>query len=466
MSEFAVTITCKLNEVLGDNRTTTIVLDTVYDNNINESSTMTLHPIVTGDQVADHIYNNPDSMTIRGTFSLNGSKGIVVNDAGINLLDMEEIFEKIKRNGIRCNIVKIHLSNSNEEKYSRFKQRNNMVLTNISWTEGINHLDFSFTFTQAMVVDIKTYDVISSDAFLPPINEPSPSNFTDVLLDWTEVDAIVYHQLDLHNLLSVDFKNAISSLGIGAATGAVASILAITALTAIGVATGPVGWIFLGAVLIGAVVASAITLLESAKYKVKQFEWYEDDKKNQAEVERFNNFVGQIHKNLELLNTNFQLFQISANEPQECLLSIDNNNYNFIFSWDNVQQCYSLNVKNLNEGNEPSVGNIPNITSTFTSIEQINSDNALFRAAESGSRIYLMQVINDEFTVIPEFENLTEETLNLFSKDKLEEYNEYIKAKAKADKNNLLNYYILVSRGKPEDLSNQIKDVIIKALTY
>ena len=57
MSEFAITISCLLNDTDTDTDTdlTTFVLDTVNDNTIDLSSQMSVHPMVNGDQVADHI---------------------------------------------------------------------------------------------------------------------------------------------------------------------------------------------------------------------------------------------------------------------------------------------------------------------------------------------------------------------------------------------------------------------------
>ena len=79
MSDFAITITCRLNEE--DTQLTTLILDTVKDNSINLSSTVTTHPMVNGDIVADHMYNNPSNENISGTFSLNGSKSNIISDS-------------------------------------------------------------------------------------------------------------------------------------------------------------------------------------------------------------------------------------------------------------------------------------------------------------------------------------------------------------------------------------------------
>ena len=54
----------------------TILLDSIEDVQVDESSQLTTHPIVTGDMVADHMIKEPCSMTISGELSINGSDNI------------------------------------------------------------------------------------------------------------------------------------------------------------------------------------------------------------------------------------------------------------------------------------------------------------------------------------------------------------------------------------------------------
>ena len=178
MSDYAVVISCFLNKE--DKERTSFILDTVDDTSIDSSSSITMHPVVSGDMIADHMYNDPDTMQVRGSFSLNGSKGIVVDGSGSRLANFEDVFEDIKSRGVMCDIVKVHIPNNDlTNQQPRFKLRQNMVLTSISFVEKINSVNFTFNFKQALTVDVEETPIDNDDEFLPYITEPNTLNFTD-----------------------------------------------------------------------------------------------------------------------------------------------------------------------------------------------------------------------------------------------------------------------------------------------
>lgn len=427
MSEFAVTITCRLNE--DDSELTSFILDTVNDTNVTSSSIMTTHPIVTGDLVSDHIYNNPDSLSISGVFSLNGSKGIVINQEGIKLESVQNLFEKIKRNGILCNIVKVHNVDSKD---IRFKLHSNMVLTNISWVERENSLGFTFSFTQAMLAEIKEYEIKTDDKFLPDITEPATLNFTDTLINWEEIDKALIKCLQSFDLITDEFLSMLSGLGEAALISlgvAVGTAILVAKLVSVGLVSGPVGWIIVG---IGAAIGAAYGIyklisnaIKRNKYKIQQFKKYESDAKNKKEVERFCNFEGEIHKNIAQLNNAIKVYNIGSNTPQECMLTIDNKYYIFTFERNNTTNKYSLVIKDIEDKN---VGQLLDITACPEDFSQLTSENKIFRAAEGGSYVYI--ICPDE------------------------------------DKSTLLNYYIVVSSMNLDDYNEAVSKIIKNALVY
>lgn len=390
MSTMAVTITCEL-----DGQTKTFLLDTVNDTSIDASSTLTSHPIVSGDEVADHIYKNPITMTLSGTFSLNGSKGIVVDGDGSKLENFEKSFERIKNEAILCTIVKVTTTGLSSN-VPKFSTRQNMCLTNINWIEKVNSVAFTLSFTQVLLATIQEYQVDTDDQFLPNVSEPATLNFTDTLLDFTKVDSIINSQLLQYDLMTDEFANYMKSMSASALAG-----LGVALAVALVVASIPgVGWVaVVTAAAIGflAVIAVGIVnyfkgLEQRRKYKVEQFKYYKEDEKNKKEVQRYCNFIGQIHQQLSQLNDAIKVHAIASNEPQECMLSIDNNYYIFTFTKNNTTNRYSLVVTDINEKERATMNDI---TCALTDFSQCEDNNKLFRADEGGSYVYLIRVGED-----------------------------------------------------------------------
>lgn len=434
MAEYAVTITYSLDNGLTYQ---TAVLDTVNDVQVTTSSEITTHPIVTGDLVADHMIRQPSTMTISGNFSMNGSKAFVVDNDGAKLTNIQTLFETINKEGILCSIVKVSIEggiNTESKSKARFLQRNSMALTNIQWTEQINSMGYNFTFTEVITIEVQEYDVDISDSYLPDINEPVSLNFTEALLDWNDIDTRVTQALSEVNLITQDFLSYLSSLTATSLVAiGVATAIALTIVSICG-AIGPAGWII---VAIGAAVAVVVGIVNwikktvnSRKYKIAQFQKYKDDRKNQQEVQRFSNFVGELHQELTELNTALKVYQLSSSGAQECLVTIDNNLYVFTFTKNNTTNSYDLKITDVDY---QDVGNgTKNVKSAFSSLSDCTDDNYLFRSAEYGSRVYLLKnTENEDF-----------------------------------DENDLTNYYIFVSSIKMSEYNNTIQKIIINSFTY
>lgn len=181
-----------------------LILDTVEDTAIDATSTVTQHPTVHGTPMADHMYKNPIGLRLNGTFSLNGKEGIVVKNCHGSLARVEQLFERIKNEGILCVIVKVKMDDNNTPQFS---YRENMVLSSIHWDEQINSLGFSFGFEEALRADVQTYQVDPDDRFAPAIEYAEAANFSDTLLDWNKVDEEVLQALLDYDLMDDKFCN-------------------------------------------------------------------------------------------------------------------------------------------------------------------------------------------------------------------------------------------------------------------
>ena len=142
-----------------------IYLDQVDNITINATSDLTTHPMLNGDLVSDHIIKKPITVSFGGTFSTNGS-------TKSDLIQKQTLFENIKNNGWFCHISKI---NRNTNKPC-FIKRNNLVLTSIQWTEGINYVTYSFTFSQVFVINEIGYSKANIE-YLPETVVAGFSNF-------------------------------------------------------------------------------------------------------------------------------------------------------------------------------------------------------------------------------------------------------------------------------------------------
>ena len=141
--QIACVLTCKLDGVKQ-----TVILDNVRESNVTERSSLTTHPIATGDIVADHMYKEPATIGLNGTFGRYGNLGFSKNGKSLSLKDIENFFRRIKNEGVLCTLVKTSLNDS--DKSLQFNKYQNCVLTNIVWTEGIDSLKFDFSFTEIL----------------------------------------------------------------------------------------------------------------------------------------------------------------------------------------------------------------------------------------------------------------------------------------------------------------------------
>lgn len=421
MANVAVQITFTM-----DGEQKRILLDTINDVEVSLNSTITTHPLVNGDIVADHMYKEPISMNISGAFSLNGSPGFITSSAGSKLTNAQKLFERIKDEAILCDIVKMDTRYKSGD--IKFQSRTNMVLTSISWTERINNVGFNFGFTQALLVEVKPAKSDSNDTSLPNINAPVAMNFTDALIDWDYIYQTLTSTMVAKGIMSEKFlekqkaygKAGLAAIAGGTTVGVIALIIGASAATA-GIAA------IVGAVAVFAIgVANAIKRIsESSKYTVKQFRLYADDEKNRRETQRYVNFVGNVYKQISILNESVRCWQISSNNDHYATVLIDNEYYTFNFIRNNITLDHKVFITDVNN---VTVGQVNHMSSSPDSFMDCYSNNALFRVAGSGTYVYLLRTPDTNSKYLP-------------------------------------NYYIVSTTFKPEEFNQIITDIIVDALT-
>lgn len=402
-----------------------IILDTVEDSTITTTSVITEHPTVDGTPMADHMYRNPTTINLRGVFSLNGKKAFVVNKQGMSLMRVEELFERIKNDGILCTITKVKVEN--EQQVPQFTVRQNMVLQSITWTESTNNLGFSFTFQEVLRANVQEAIADPDDQFAPSIEFAESTNFFDVLVKWEDIDAQVLQALYEEQLLSTDFLEAVGAFGqtILAAVCTVAIVALIVAC-----ASNPIGWI-VGAIAVGIFfiyrgIVSIIRFFNKRKYKVDAFKAYKNKTKLNNEITRFGTFVQQVHDQIATLENVIDVWKVNAEGNQEAIINVDSSYYTIEFEKRNISTDghWSIICADMNGRVLTSTSN----TCAKLSYYDCSSANALF-TAENGSYVHLILADTEH----PELAS---------------------------------SYFIVVSSIKPEDFTSALSDIIYQAIKY
>lgn len=421
-SNIAVVISCKI-----DNKDVLLVLDTVNETDVTASSTLTEHPMPSGEMVADHMFRNPNDVQLSGAFPLinNVVNGLLVDSSGAYLAGVQDLFERIKNEGILCNIAKVTTQNND----IRFKKRENLVLTNISWSEKISSVDFRFSFREVQFADVQEYDVVD-DAFLPDLEEPSSASFTDSLFDQSKMIRYIIDYLQNTGLLEEKLWDSIQATKDFTAIG----ILSVTAIVLAAISTIPgvnlAAWALIAAVGAAVVfVKMTINVIKTLylrnKYGIKPFKYYKNEKRRNKEIKRFIEFLNQMADRFGVLNDKIKCYAISKEGQQQCLLSVNDQYCLFTFTRNNVEDAQDYNCK-VETFDNKLLGSMKNIcVSSVVAFDQCNSSNYL---ADFGDGVKAYLVCPSD------------------------------------DRTKLSNFMILITSIKPEEFSSLIGDIITSAL--
>lgn len=418
---YEMTINCMLDGVY-----TTLYFDFIEDNTVTLSTTITEHPLVSGDMIADHQYIEPATASFSGTFSLYGNKKsysverdnrTVFESYGTNNNDrlsyIQNIFEKIQREGIHCNIIKLSTNNDS----SRFKVRRNMILNSITWTEKQFSVDFDFSFREALTADVQLdndYFVDDTDGDLPLVTEPVQRSAVDELLNKNEViESLVFTLLNENldeekRINNMDFSRYVAdgtfwkdvgkSWLQGVALGTVVTVSSLSVIAGLcgGLAAAfPVGTIIAAGIGVAVCLTASITLIckkikQSKKYNIAAFRYYKNHAKRLKEDDRYVEFIGEVMTSVSTLDNTITLLGFDNNINQQCLITIDNELYAFTFTKATENSYYSLSIVKLdNDGNIINCPNVSNIyEKSVSSLSECNDATKLFETSNK-TQIYL-----------------------------------------------------------------------------
>ena len=232
-----------------------LALDIQEEPQVTASSTLCSYPLQSGDTMTDHMYRNPTTVALTGVFSLTGAP-ILFKDSSYDffqtsqdrLTAIQEIFEKIKDDGILCQITTIknavggNVISDSDDSQTRFRQRNNMALESITWTQMQNSMKFNFSFKEVIMVESQEYEEITAEMMeelnLPRCTSPVGSSLAVVLSNTGKLDEIVIKSLQENGYITNGFLRAIYQFGSVYLT--VVAVLAITYVATavvIGIAT-------------------------------------------------------------------------------------------------------------------------------------------------------------------------------------------------------------------------------------
>lgn len=360
-----------------------ILLYTVSNTTVRASSSITSKPLVTGDYVMDHMYRNADTVSISGVFSKIKSSA-VINDNTMTLAGFQKLMEKVKDRGIPVSYVKYNLLANNEDDGAMFVQRNNLILDDISWTENINTIDYSFSFKQVMFVEPIIYDVTTDDNYCPNVKEPVNKSFTESVLNKDAALAAILTYLNKTDFISETFWNKFWNIEQNKDSALAASIIGgVIAGGLILFTSTPIGW----ALAAGAIAGLAIYCVArgirqwqtSVQYKTKPFkDW------STKEQKRFRNFIDSLEKQFEQINNSIKSYFLSSDEDQQIVLSFADTYYVFTFTTDNSSGNRYLTITDDNDNpivsNKPLNGLITDITSDISKSNYLiyQNDNYCF----------------------------------------------------------------------------------------
>lgn len=475
-----------------------LLLDLVKNKSNSSDITLAQQPLQNGDVITDHMYRNAKTFTLTGEFSLNGKNW---NDDSYNfggqanrLSNIQKVFETIQANGLLCNILTLQVDDNNgiDTNNVEFLKRSNMALKNISWSEHQNNMDFSFTFTEIIMVKRQEFEELTDEAKkdlnLPDISEPIGKSLGSILVDTNQLKEIVIESLYRSGYLDQEWIDAIvisgsalvgtaTAITVGAAVGgtvgvalgiliyliinmakegilavsaeAVGAIIGVTAAT-IGIAKGisaltglavsvPGGLIVAAAVAVVAFIGLGIYAAIQQKKKEerikKAFKLVNGD--YTPDLKRLNNLLNDIEIQINKVNSNITVYSINSDDPQKILINIAGNVYQLIFTRNNVNN-YSWETKVLTlDDKTVQLQNNFAITTSFTELNR--NENMWFTDSTKEYEVYLVNPsLNSEY-------NNTQEEINNIKKK-------------------LSTYQIWVSYGRVENNINNIVNAINTAI--
>lgn len=406
-----------------DNRK--IYLENVSDSQITKNITITTHPVVSGEEIADHYYKEPITMTINGVISLNGSKSEVLEGSTVKgnprmLRRFEEVFERVQNDGHLCDIVKIQRGESGSY---RFSKRENMVLTAITWTEGINTLGFNMTFTQALIVDQTIFEDdnridtgktdrdnnnTSTDETLPNVNVPDKTSFAREIVDWDVIEAQIVASLRMAGVFGERFFKAALSINYLSEPLTEEKVRDEKTIRNVTLADIQKACRIFALSLdyIGKNNPFELDIIDKAgkhynkeRNRMEGMEGARTDRilfaKDPVRIlKHAGQFIKELDGYLKSLESHYEMYRFPQSGEQDVLVTIGNEDFVFQVRNNNVNGSYKITVlqgQNSAAENPVSVGGISDIRGGISTYMQATNSNAILRTG-SGQYIHLLKL--------------------------------------------------------------------------
>ncbi len=464
------------NETLPANEDPTkyLLFDIVNDKKVTSSSTTCSYPLQDGDTMTDHMFRNPDTLNLSGSFSLNGknwnSDSYGFEGNGDRLTRIQNVFEKIKSQGYLCDVLTLESDSENNinTENARFKSRKNMALISCSWVEKQNSMSFAFEFKEVIMVETQTIQPLNEseriDNGLPSIEEPIGSSLGTVLAKTGQLKEIVIKSLNENGYIDNDFvahiKMYFNDFALpGGVTAFVAAllikiVLKVNAITTTLLATAasttgatiaassvvaPVGTIvaitIIGAVILIAGISKYIAAIKQRERQKIAFKLVNGS--TNPDLNRLTNFLDDIEVEVNKVNSNLSIYTINQDQPHKVNLNIGGNYYIIKFERNNINNNeWNATVETL-DGQEIQMQNKWSPISNMVDFDR--NQNMWFKDLSKQYEVYLCNAsFNDEY-------NNTQEKIDTV-------------------KNKLSSYSIWVSKGRIQDNIKKITDAINKAI--
>lgn len=517
-STYKVVVGAQLNGV-----TAYFDLDTCVARSLTSSATVTSFPIENGLSASDHMYRNPRTFTLSGTFSLNrGGHRIVdsytmdaiqswhpeggtlswedwLQDEGAALKSLnaenylqsvQTVFEYIQEKGILCQIM---MAQDTKESSARFKVRNNMVLQNIQWQEMYNSMTYSFTFQEVIsVIKEKEFETFGYNDLYPSVYLPATKSIGELVTETGMVWQIVLRALIGSNYILLPDAKAYALLygdttGLSREIGRIvaeyydkrkkaaigmfaAGGVALGIVAGILVAGGPVGWAI--GIAVAGIIAVAyfgyrydklnenVNARKNGFNLIKNATQYVDPNtldvinskipvsaENTGDVRRLKLLLNAVQANISNTMNNVNLYQISTgesdNDERECPIQIGNDLLTIrINKTNNPDAPFNLTLFRLESGDTkseiaPYTGGWPAYGSFYTFSRNAN---VIYVDRTNQYEMYLY---------------------NPYLEDDVRQAKGYTEEYAK---NNLCNYYFVVSKGNINDNMKKLTEAIDSAI--
>lgn len=372
----------------------TIVFDTIRSTSVSCSSTVTQHPTIEGNYMADHMFRNANNISISGVFSLQTAKDLGLQTLG----ELQEKFEALSDNAVVMNLSKYFIDTDTQNKIYEFKQRQNLVLTSINWTENINTADFSMSFQEILMTSAGTIEFRQDDDSLPPIDYPTPASFADIGLDQDILRQQIIEILHNEGLLADElYRDAAiygvaSVVGIGGAAGAVALLGGGAAVAAIGAtATIPIVGVALAG--LGCLIYGIVAAIRSNNKSIAVI-------RAQSDLDAF---IDKCMRLVRQLNQNVYLYKLNEDVAQRAIVDIGGTYYEFTFTKTNSTiSTYDVNV-NMWSNNGTTVNmTSATLNDSITDLPNSSYEQKLFETIDN-HYIYLLKLNANEPTKLTSY---------------------------------------------------------------